>query len=227
MTTRSGSSTARIEACRAVSKDAPKLVDELCGPCREHFDAVQSGLREEGVAFRLEPTLVRGLDYYTRTAFEFVSGALHEAQATFCGGGRYDGLAEVLGGPPTPGVGFGMGLDRVLLAMRGGGYRDGDRAAAGRLRRRDRRRRASLGVAGGPGPARGRGPDGRRVRDPSPQSAASDGRPGRGAVRGDHRRAGGRGAVDGGQAPRRRPPDDDDRRGARRRGARARPGPGA
>jgi histidyl-tRNA synthetase len=108
-------------ACRTVSKDAPKLVDELCDPCREHFDAVQSGLREEGVAFRLEPTLVRGLDYYTRTAFEFVSGALHDAQATLCGGGRYDGLAEVLGGPPTPGVGFGMGLDRVLLAIDGEG----------------------------------------------------------------------------------------------------------
>jgi histidyl-tRNA synthetase len=66
-----------------------------------------------------DPRLVRGLDYYTRTVFEFVSGALSAAQATVCGGGRYDGLAEVLGGPPTPGVGFAMGLDRVLLAMEG------------------------------------------------------------------------------------------------------------
>jgi histidyl-tRNA synthetase len=101
--------------------DAPKSVDHLCDACAEHFAAVQHGLRAAGVSFELDPRLVRGLDYYTRTAFEWVSGVLSPGQATFCGGGRYDGLAEVLGGPATPGVGFAMGLDRVLLAMQGEG----------------------------------------------------------------------------------------------------------
>ena len=105
------------EACRAVSAEAPKIVDHLCEPCAEHFDAVRAGLEEEGVRAVLRPTLVRGLDYYTRTAFEFESEVLSEAQATLFGGGRYDGLAEALGGPHVPGVGFGMGLERVLIAM--------------------------------------------------------------------------------------------------------------
>ncbi len=104
------------EGCRRVMLDAPLVSDHLCEPCAEHFAAVREGLAEEGVEFEIDPRLVRGLDYYTRTAFEFVSSALSPAQATVCGGGRYDGLAEILGGPPTPGVGFGMGLDRVLLA---------------------------------------------------------------------------------------------------------------
>jgi histidyl-tRNA synthetase len=105
------------EACRAVAAGAPKISDRLCEPCAEHFRAVQEGLDREGVKFVHQPTLVRGLDYYTRTAFEFVSAALSEGQATLCGGGRYDGLAELLGGPATPGVGFATGLDRVLLAL--------------------------------------------------------------------------------------------------------------
>jgi histidyl-tRNA synthetase len=105
------------ESCRAVAQDAPKISERLCGPCREHFDAVQQGLKEEGIEVTLTPTLVRGLDYYTRTAFEFVSEVLSQAQATLFGGGRYDGLAEALGGPHVPGVGFGLGLERVLLAM--------------------------------------------------------------------------------------------------------------
>ena len=104
------------EACRDVAQDAPKIVDHLCDPCREHFDGVQRGLEAEGVAFTLTPTLVRGLDYYTRTAFEFVSEVLGPQQSTLCGGGRYDGLAEVLGAKHTPGIGFGLGLDRVVLA---------------------------------------------------------------------------------------------------------------
>ena len=104
-------------ACRAVSAEAPKIVDRLCGPCREHFDAVLAGLRSEGITPVLAPTLVRGLDYYTRTAFEFVSSVLSQAQAALFGGGRYDGLAEALGGPHVPGVGFGMGLERVRLAL--------------------------------------------------------------------------------------------------------------
>jgi histidyl-tRNA synthetase len=97
--------------------DAPLISDHLCDACAAHFDEVKAGLSAEGVAFEHDPRLVRGLDYYTRTAFEFVSSALSPAQATVCGGGRYDGLAEVLGGPATAGVGFAMGLDRVLLAM--------------------------------------------------------------------------------------------------------------
>jgi len=105
-------------ACREVSRGAPKIVDHLCEPCRRHFEEFLSALESEGVKDVVPtPTLVRGLDYYTRTAFEFVSDAVPQAQAaTVCGGGRYDGLAELLGGPPTPGVGFGLGLDRALMA---------------------------------------------------------------------------------------------------------------
>jgi histidyl-tRNA synthetase len=105
------------DACRAVSADAPKIADHLCDPCADHFAAVRSGLTEAGITFSLVPTLVRGLDYYTRTAFEFVSSSLGPSQGTIVGGGRYDGLAEVLGGPATPGVGFGAGIERILLAL--------------------------------------------------------------------------------------------------------------
>jgi histidyl-tRNA synthetase len=110
-------------ACRAVALEAPRITDHLCDACREHFDAVQAGLTGEGIGFDVVSTMVRGLDYYTRTAFEFVSTALTAAQSTLFGGGRYDGLAETLGGPATPGVGFGMGLERVLLAMQEEGVR--------------------------------------------------------------------------------------------------------
>ncbi|HEX6400196.1 MAG TPA: histidine--tRNA ligase [Actinomycetota bacterium] len=105
------------EACRAVAAEAPRITDHLCEPCREHFDGVQVGLKDEGIAAVVTPTLVRGLDYYTRTAFEFVSAERSSQQGTLFGGGRYDGLAEVLGGPHVPGVGFGMGLERVLMAL--------------------------------------------------------------------------------------------------------------
>jgi histidyl-tRNA synthetase len=106
-------------ACRAVAAEAPKMLDTLCDACREHFDNVLDGLRAEGLKPSIVPTLVRGLDYYTRTAFEFVSEVSSLTQAgTLFGGGRYDGLAEVLGGPRVPGVGFGMGLERVEIALR-------------------------------------------------------------------------------------------------------------
>jgi histidyl-tRNA synthetase len=105
-------------ACREVAEDAPKMTDHLCSPCREHFDAVLEGLDDEGIKHQLVPTLVRGLDYYTRTAFEWVGEALPQGQASLGGGGRYDGLAEALGGPPTPGVGFALGLEpRIFLAL--------------------------------------------------------------------------------------------------------------
>jgi histidyl-tRNA synthetase len=105
------------EGCRAVALEAPRITERLCEPCREHFEAVLAGVREEGIEPVVTPTLVRGLDYYTRTAFEFVSQVLSQAAATLFGGGRYDGLAEALGGPHVPGVGFGMGLERVLRAL--------------------------------------------------------------------------------------------------------------
>jgi histidyl-tRNA synthetase len=99
---------------------APTIADHLCEPCRVHFEHVRAALDEAGVAYRLDPRLVRGLDYYTRTTFEWVSEVLAETKAaTVNAGGRYDGLAEALGGAATPGVGFAMGLDRVLLAMDG------------------------------------------------------------------------------------------------------------
>jgi len=109
------------EAFRRVAAGAPAMIDHLCDDCRAAFDAVRDGLAAAGIETVLTSTLVRGLDYYTRTAFEFVSDALQEGgnqqQSTLFGGGRYDGLAEALGGPRVPGVGFGMGLERVLLAL--------------------------------------------------------------------------------------------------------------
>ena len=100
----------------AALAEAPRLADFLCDECREHFDAVQEYLRGYDVAFELDERLVRGLDYYTRTAWEFV-GPDEGAQSSISGGGRYDGLVEEIGGPPTPGVGFGAGLERLHLAL--------------------------------------------------------------------------------------------------------------
>lgn len=95
---------------------APLMVDFLTDETRDHFDAVCAGLDQLGIPFELSPRLVRGLDYYTRTTFEFVADALSTAQNAVGGGGRYDGLVEDLGGPATPGIGFALGLDRILLA---------------------------------------------------------------------------------------------------------------
>ena len=105
------------EACRTVAAEAPRITERLCEPCATHFAAVREGLAAAGLEAVVTPTLVRGLDYYTRTAFEFVATGLSAQQGTLFGGGRYDGLAEALGGPHVPGVGFGMGLERVLLAL--------------------------------------------------------------------------------------------------------------
>jgi histidyl-tRNA synthetase len=95
---------------------APKIGESLCDSCREHFEAARGFLDAYGVAYELTPTLVRGLDYYTRTTFEFVDEAIG-AKDTICGGGRYDGLIEEIGGPPTPGIGFGAGIERLLLSL--------------------------------------------------------------------------------------------------------------
>ena len=99
-----------------LARRAPRMLDYLCGPCRAHFDAVRAHLDALGVHYTVDPLIVRGLDYYTRTAYEALSGKLG-AQNVIFGGGRYDGLAEQLGGPPTPGVGFGMGMERLLLVL--------------------------------------------------------------------------------------------------------------
>lgn len=102
--------------CSAIAKGAPLMRDYLCEDCRDHFAKVKAGLENIGISYVENPTIVRGLDYYTRTVFEFVhTGA--GAQGVVCGGGRYDGLVEELGGKPTPGIGFGMGIERLLMVM--------------------------------------------------------------------------------------------------------------
>jgi len=104
-------------ALAALNAAAPKAVDRLCDACATHFAGVRAHLDAIGVAYVLEPRLVRGLDYYTRTAFEVYPAGAEGQQSAIGGGGRYDGLVELLGGRPTPGIGFGLGLDRVLLAL--------------------------------------------------------------------------------------------------------------
>ena len=103
---------------RAALEDAPKIGEALCDGCREHFAQVCAFLDSYQVEYRLEPTLVRGLDYYTRTTWEFVRPE-GGAQSTLSGGGRYDGLIEEIGGPPTPGIGFGAGIERLVAAVEG------------------------------------------------------------------------------------------------------------
>jgi histidyl-tRNA synthetase len=100
---------------------APKSVDHLCPACAAHFSAVRALVDRLGVDHALDHRLVRGLDYYTRTTFELFPAGREGSQDALAGGGRYDGLVETLGGPPTPGIGFGMGLDRIVLAMQDGG----------------------------------------------------------------------------------------------------------
>jgi histidyl-tRNA synthetase len=102
---------------RAALEDAPKIGDSLCDECAQHFARVRMYLDEYGVPYTIVPTLVRGIDYYTRTTFEFL-GPDESAQAsTICGGGRYDYLVEEIGGPPTPGIGFGAGIERLVLSL--------------------------------------------------------------------------------------------------------------
>ncbi len=108
--------------CAEIAEGAPKVIDYLCGDCATHFDSVKKRLSALGISYEIDPTIVRGLDYYTRTVFEFVTDAIG-AQGTVCGGGRYDGLFAELGGPSMPGMGFGMGLERLLLVMEASGAR--------------------------------------------------------------------------------------------------------
>jgi histidyl-tRNA synthetase len=108
-------------SCRAVIAGAPRQLDHLCDECAAHFTRVRAGLDALGIPYTLDTSLVRGLDYYTRTTFEYIAVGLESAQNAVGGGGRYDGLVEAMGGPATPGVGFALGIDRILLAGEGEG----------------------------------------------------------------------------------------------------------
>jgi len=108
------------ERVRAALDLAPKIGDSLCDDCRAHFEAVKSYLEAYGIKYALDPALVRGLDYYSRTTFEFV-GPEENANSSIGGGGRYDGLVEAVGGQQTPGIGIGIGIERLMLAMERGG----------------------------------------------------------------------------------------------------------
>ena len=104
------------ESCRKIVADAPTMMEFLCDECQTHFDGLQQRLQSIGVAFEIDPFIVRGLDYYTKTVFEIISMDIG-AQGTVCGGGRYDALVEELGGPSMPGIGFGLGIERLLLVL--------------------------------------------------------------------------------------------------------------
>lgn len=102
--------------CHEIAEGAPVVIDYLCDECKEHFENVQKYLKAQNIEYTINPQIVRGLDYYTKTVFEFVSNSIG-AQGTVCGGGRYDGLVEELGGQHTPSLGFAMGIERLMLLM--------------------------------------------------------------------------------------------------------------
>ena len=105
------------DSCRKVAEGAPRTIDHLCPECAEHLAELRSYLDACGIEYVIDPHIVRGLDYYTRTVFEFIAEGIG-SQSTVCGGGRYDGLVEELGGPKMAGIGFGMGITRLILAMK-------------------------------------------------------------------------------------------------------------
>jgi histidyl-tRNA synthetase len=104
------------ESCREIVSKAPVMLDCLCDECAAHFEGLKKRLEAAGIPYNVNPFIVRGLDYYTKTVFEIISTDIG-AQGTVCGGGRYDGLVEELGGPSTPGIGFGLGIERLLLVL--------------------------------------------------------------------------------------------------------------
>ncbi|HHW30219.1 MAG TPA: histidine--tRNA ligase [Clostridiaceae bacterium] len=104
------------EKCREYAMGAPALLDNVCDTCKEHFEGLKEGLDNINIKYNVDKNIVRGLDYYTKTVFEYVSKNVG-TQGTICGGGRYDGLVEICGGPPTPGIGFALGIERLLLEM--------------------------------------------------------------------------------------------------------------
>jgi histidyl-tRNA synthetase len=110
----------KVPSCQAELQDAPHMIDALCDECETHFEDVKAMLGAMSIDFTVDTGIVRGLDYYTKTAFEFISEDIG-AQSTVCGGGRYDGLIQEVGGPDIPGVGFGMGMERLLLTMQNTG----------------------------------------------------------------------------------------------------------
>ncbi len=172
-------------AMAALVAAAPKIAARLCEACAAHFAAVCAHLDAVGVAYRVEPALVRGLDYYTRTTFEFYREGAQGQQQALGGGGRYDGLVALLGGKPTPGIGFALGLDRVVLALAELGRGASRRARPDRGRRRGR----SVRHGGAPGdrhpaprdwPRRPGRPDDAQARAPARSGGAR-----RRALRGD------------------------------------------
>ena len=110
----------KSEICSGIAEDAPKMIGHLCPDCKEHLDKTLRYLDSVGIDYTINPNIVRGLDYYTRTVFEITSDALG-AQSTVCGGGRYNGLVEELGGKPTEGIGFAVGLERLVMIMKSQG----------------------------------------------------------------------------------------------------------
>ncbi len=106
--------------CQGIAKDAPVILDFLCEECSAHFEKLKTLLNDMGIKFSVDPKIVRGLDYYTKTVFEFITNDIG-AQGTVCGGGRYDGLIEQLGGNPLPALGFAMGLERIIMTMENAG----------------------------------------------------------------------------------------------------------
>lgn len=102
----------KSEECQSIVKGAPSLLDYICDDCRAHFEEFKACLDGMGIKYTIDPGIVRGLDYYTKTVFEIISGDF-----TVCGGGRYDGLVEELGGKPSPAIGFGLGIERLLLRL--------------------------------------------------------------------------------------------------------------
>ena len=102
--------------CGDIADKAPMLLDYICGECRDHFESVKEHLHAMDIEYTVDGTIVRGLDYYTKTVFEFKT-AISGTAGTVCGGGRYDGLIEELGGASTPGIGFAMGIERIIMAL--------------------------------------------------------------------------------------------------------------
>ncbi|MBR1748091.1 MAG: histidine--tRNA ligase [Clostridia bacterium] len=116
----------KVEECKEIAKGAPVVLDYICDDCRAHHERLLGYLDALGVQYKVNPNIVRGLDYYTRTVFEFVSTAIG-SQGTVCGGGRYNNLVEQLGGKPIPAVGFGMGIERLIMVLENSGLSVGDR----------------------------------------------------------------------------------------------------
>ena len=107
--------------CKKIAEDAPRSIDYLCEECHDHFEGVKQSLTDMGIPYEIDKNIVRGLDYYTKTVFEFIGTGLG-SQSTVCGGGRYDGLVEQLGGPKTAGIGFGCGLERLIMTAKAAGH---------------------------------------------------------------------------------------------------------